>query len=715
MRNKDNDLKIVLILLIILSFVYVLISSNLDIYFYVTYYKLILNINYSLQIILLAIIIYFVVQLLRQVRKNIFGAVITRKLFLILLLIATIPAGLNIVISQYFIKNTVNSWFNPQMSQVLDNAFSLADRTLKYFGEELQKKSFVAMDYLSNANKKESLSDISRLKNLLSLDDLWIYKINGDIYLRGKSDKYFVSSLSEQTLEKIRTDGFFYEVQHQPSSTTHIFRFYLLYRSNSQDKILAIAQQAPEFMQLSTHKLNVSEKLYLFLSENRQKLKDIYSDTLLTIILLSISIAIMSSVYFSKYLIRPLNSILEGTKLIGQGVLNKNNLPNTNNHDELSMLVIAFKQMSKNLDKMRKIELAQKNQITEYKDYLENILNNLSSGIVVFDDNLQVKSINKISESILNIELEKLNNVTIDNWVMVYPYLTELVSLILSSNNTNDLEFNYKFKPNTKMHKNLFVKIIRFGVDENLNMILVSDITNLMTSKQNEVWSEIAKRLAHEIKNPLTPIVLSAERIEMKLMPKLNDTDKQFLDKLIKQIILQVEELKKLVNKFRDFASINKPQLVKVNLNTLLAQILTLYEEYNYIKLSNTNENGDIIVLGDESLLRQVLHNLLKNSIDAVESVAKKEVIVTLSKDELYGYIHIKDNGTGFGQEILDNIFEPYRTTKGEKGSGLGLAIVKKIIDEHNGKLDIYNDNGAQIIVQIPLFKHNLLREWNHA
>ena len=118
--------------------------------------------------------------------------------------------------------------------------------------------------------------------------------------------------------------------------------------------------------------------------------------------------------------------------------------------------------------------------------------------------------------------------------------------------------------------------------------------------------------------------------------------------------------------------------MVKVNLNTLLAQILTLYEEYNYIKLSNTNENGDIIVLGDESLLRQVLHNLLKNSIDAVESVSKKEVIVTLSKDELYGYIHIKDNGTGFRQEILDNIFEPYRTTKGEKGSGLGLA--KKLL-----------------------------------
>ena len=586
-KNRDYGLICIVAVLVILSFVYIIMSSSLDVYFYIAYYETILKINTGLQIILLLIISYFILKLIQQVRGNIFGAKITGKLFIILSVIAIVPASFNILISHYFINNSINSWFTPQIYEVFNTA--------SYFADEIKVK-----------------------------------------------------------------------------------------------------------------------QIYIFLYKNQHILTNIYNDTLFTSVLLSISIAIVFCVYYAKYLVRPLNDILENTKLIGQGLLTID----ANNHsngskDELSTLVVAFNQMSRNLEKMHNLELEQKNEITKNKDYLENIINNLNSSVIVFDEQLNVLSINKVSAQILNIDLSQLDGISLNNWHKVYPNLFDLIETILDKNthNTNYLEFNYKVKLSSNTQKNMYIKVINFGLDSKLSMILISDITNLMSAKQNEVWAEIAKRLAHEIKNPLTPIVLSAERIEMKLMPKLNEVDQGFLSKLIKQIILQVEELKKLVNGFRDFASINKPQLVKVDLNLIITQILMLYEDYSYIKVDIVDKNSDIIVLGDDSLLRQVIHNLLKNSIDAVEHVLVKEVSVAINKDDQYGYIKIKDNGTGFKQDILDNLFEPYQTTKGVKGSGLGLAIVKKIIDEHNGKLDVYNDSGATVIVQLPLFKNNLLRE----
>ena len=478
----------------------------------------------GLQIILLFIISCFIFKLIKQIRQKVFGAKITGKLFLTLSAIAVIPATFNIIISQYFIKNSINSWFTPQIYHIFNSATYLAD--------EIKVK-----------------------------------------------------------------------------------------------------------------------QVYLFLYTNQHILKNIYSDTLLTSVLLSISIAIVFCVYYAKYLIRPLNDILENTKLIGQGVLAKNNnVNNVRNRDELSTLVIAFNNMSRNLEKMHNLELEQKNEITEYKNYLENIINNLNSSVIVFDKELNIKSINRISEQILLIDLNQLDGSTLDKWASLYPNLADLIETILMKNHQdiNYLEFNHKVKFNSNTQKNLFIKVINFGVDSRLSMVLINDVTNLMAAKQNEVWSEIAKRLAHEIKNPLTPIVLSAERIEMKLMSKLNETDQQFLEKLIKQIILQVEELKKLVNSFRDFASINKPQLVKVDLTSIITQILTLYEDYSYIKLDIVTNNNDIIVFGDDSLLRQVIHNILKNSIDAVENILVKEVYVKIYKDNQYGYIKVKDNGVQF-------------------------------------------------------------------
>ena len=220
-------------------------------------------------------------------------------------------------------------------------------------------------------------------------------------------------------------------------------------------------------------------------------------------------------------------------------------------------------------------------------------------------------------------------------------------------------------------------------------MTLISDVTNLIKAKQNQAWADIAKRLAHEIKNPLTPIVLSAERIEMKLVPKLSNDDQVFLQRLVKQIIIQVEDLKDLVNKFRDFANINKPNLSKIEMVHFFNQFLTLYENINYIKFEVDIPENEILIMGDSSLLRQVFHNLLKNSIESIENIENKLIKVVLNIQNEYLGITIKDNGNGFENIIMENLFEPYRTTKGVKGSGLGMAIVKKIIDEHNGKIEV--------------------------
>lgn len=711
MKKVNIGFFIVILTLIIFSYFYVTIYSKYDVMLYLNDYKQIIQLNHIIEILLLITISFFIYKVFFR-STYVFGSVLTKKLFLLLSSVIVIPSLINIKIANYFIDNTVNRLFNPQIEELFDNSFSIAEESIKYFSKELRKKSVIAAEYLKLIDKSDDKADLAKIRNILDVNALSIYGIKGNLILQDKKNdqKYFPNILQNYIIVKIKNSGYYYEI-NKDANGNYLFYYYQFY---DKDKIIALTQFAPDFIRIDNSKIIQNKDLYLGLLSNKDNLKDVYTSTLIISVLLSISIAVLLSMFLSKFLIKRISNLIENIESIKNGSYKNNNAFQGN--DELSQLITSFNEMSHNLDKVRKLEKYQKEQITAYKNYLENLIKNISLSVVVYDDKFSIKNMNTITQQILEINIEEVFDVPINKWSEIYPHLEDFCSLI--ELNFNQVYTNSNWEENIIVRsnhniKNLFIKNVKFETNNDVQYItIISDVTNLIKAKQNQAWADIAKRLAHEIKNPLTPIVLSAERIEMKLTPKIGADDQVFLKRLINQIIIQVEDLKTLVNKFRDFANINKPNLSKIEIVYFFSQFLTLYENanYEYLKIEINLPNNEAFIMGDSSLLRQVFHNLIKNSIESIENNELKQLNIVISQEDQLVKILIKDNGTGFEQIIMENLFEPYRTTKGVKGSGLGMAIVKKIIDEHNGKIEVFNDNGANVVVKLPLVnEHSVL------
>lgn len=699
MKNINIGFLLVLAILIIFSYFYVTVYSKYDVILYLNDYKEIIQLNHIIEVLLVLTISFFVYKIF--FRSNVFGSKITKKIFILLSLMVIIPSLINIKIANYFIDNTVNRLFNPQIEELFNNSFNIAEESIKYFSKELKKKTTIATEYLKIIDQSDNNFNLEKIKNIIDVNNLRIYDISGKLLLNDSLNinGFLPVHLSQPLIAKIQSNGYYYEI-NKDLQGDYVFYYYQIYDKN---KIIVLSQNAPEFIRVDNTKLVQNKDLYLGLLSNKDHLKDVYTSTLIISVLLSISIAVLLSIFFAQFLIKRLSSLIENIQSIKQGSFNNKNLVYGN--DELSDLITAFNEMSQNLDRVRKLEKFQKEQITSYKNYLESLINNLSLSVIVYDEKYNIKNINLISHEILGVDLENLKGTPLNLWGKIYSHLDRLIEIIENnfSNKNNDWEENVIIRDGYNI-KTLFVKTIKFNTsDEILYITLISDVTNLIKAKQNQAWADIAKRLAHEIKNPLTPIVLSAERIEMKLTPKLATEDQTFLQRLVKQIIIQVEDLKELVNKFRDFANISKPSLSRMVVIQFFTQFYVLYENIDYIKLDKNFSEEELFFMGDSSLLRQVFHNLVKNAIESVELIENKLVLIQISKENSHVKILIKDNGPGFDKIIIENLFEPYRTTKGVKGSGLGMAIVKKIIDEHNGKIEVFNDNGANVVVKLPL------------
>lgn len=708
MKKVNIGFLIVILTLIIFSYFYVTIYSKYDVMLYLNDYKQIIQLNHIIEVLLLITISFFIYKVFFR-STYVFGSVLTKKLFLLLSSVIVIPSLINIKIANYFIDNTVNRLFNPQIEELFDNSFSIAEESIKYFSKELRKKSVIAAEYLKLVDKSDDKADLAKVRNILDVNALSIYGIKGNLILQDKNNdqKYFPNSLQNYIITKIKNSGYYYEI-NKDANGNYLFYYYQFY---DKDKIIALTQFAPDFIRIDNTKIIQNKDLYLGLLSNKDNLKDVYTSTLIISVLLSISIAVLLSMFLSKFLIKRISNLIENIESIKNGSYKNNN--SFQGNDELSQLITSFNEMSHNLDKVRKLEKYQKEQITAYKNYLENLIKNISLSVIVYDDKFLIKNMNTITQQILEINIEKVFDIPINKWSKIYPHLEDFCSLI--ELNFNQVYTNSNWEENIIVRsnhniKNLFIKNVKFETNNDVQYItIISDVTNLIKAKQNQAWADIAKRLAHEIKNPLTPIVLSAERIEMKLTPKIGADDQVFLKRLTNQIIIQVEDLKTLVNKFRDFANINKPNLSKIEIVHFFSQFLTLYENsnYEYLKIEVNLPKNEAFIMGDSSLLRQVFHNLIKNSIESIENNKLKQLNIIINQEDQLIKILIKDNGNGFERIIMENLFEPYRTTKGVKGSGLGMAIVKKIIDEHNGKIEVFNDNGANVVVKLPLVNEN--------
>ena len=465
-------------------------------------------------------------------------------------------------------------------------------------------------------------------------------------------------------------------------------------------------------------------------SLGRTGLRKMFVGTLTLTLFFAVFLAITLALLLGRQLARPLLMLLKGTQAVAQGDLSPK--PELDTGDELGMLTRQFNVMTRQLADTR-------TSLQESKAFLERVLGSLTAGVCIFDKNYNVVSSNAGADRIFKQDLTYLDGKPLSSSPALLEFeeaikegFATMKLTVTASEESSATQISHQNAPvwqkqiqlhtTNEFDNELGVTLFVRGTEltEDLRMVVFDDITDVVSAQRSIAWSEVARRLAHEIKNPLTPIQLSAERLQHKLAGKLSPEQEEMINRSTETIIGQVQAMKEMVNDFRDFAKTPTPQLKAVSINTLISEILGLYEGS---PLRTQLDPSCPNIMGDPTQLRQVIHNLLQNAQDASLEGARPSEPVEV-KTELVSYgehngivqkavrLSISDSGTGFTAKILARAFEPYVTTK-SKGTGLGLAVVKKIIDDHSAKIEIRNRMQGQEVVgaQVSILFMNLAKE----
>ena len=662
---------------------------------------------------LIAIIANQIKKLFRNIKKDVMGSRLSMRLVISFTLMAVIPGLIVYLVSVNFLTRSIESWFNVKVESALDGGLKLGQKALDIMLTDLELKAERMALSLSSLPATSQYAALSDLREKTGVQDATIISDQGKIIAVSSNDaESFLPALptliqlkqAENNIygkiEPITNKGLYLRVL-APINGTSV---------SNERLILQILQPVPNSLSTLAESVQDVFQDYQKLSYSRDSLKLIFSITLTLVLMLAILTAVAIGFLLSRKLSEPLALLAEGTKKIAKGNF-KTMLPEKGK-DELGVLVRSFNSMTRQLDQATQTSENNQIRLESARSYLETVLAHLSSGVIVINDAMEIKSFNIAASKILQVDLSKnkdqlLTSISNKN-KLLKDFVVSIQEEIKTSNRKMQPEiikqFEIRYEKNNQV---LSLQITTLPQNKVNNYVLmIDDITMMIQAQRNAAWSEVARRLAHEIKNPLTPIQLSAERIKHKLGSKLNKDDTEILDKAVSTIVNQVDAMKTMVNEFSEYARAPKLNLESTDINETIIEISHLFENSG-IKITTNLLKGLPKIKVDANMMRQVLINLIQNAQDAMVSNTKKPSIkINTNKYKNYLVLSIEDNGPGISEDILKKAFEPYVTTK-LHGTGLGLAIVKKIIEEHEGIIVVENikSGGAHINIQLPISK----------
>jgi nitrogen fixation/metabolism regulation signal transduction histidine kinase len=455
----------------------------------------------------------------------------------------------------------------------------------------------------------------------------------------------------------------------------------------------------PDAIARSADSVAATYRDYQELQLSKDGLKRIYTLTLTFTLMLALFAAVALAFFLAERLVRPLLILAEGTQAVAAGDFTPRAIMAT--HDELGVLTQSFSKMTHQLAEARSDTERHRNQLEATSAYLESVLANLSAGVLAFDAGFRLRAANRGATAILGDDLAGAENLPLAQW----PGHAEFAAAITAAFRERGAQWQQQLNlGNAGAAQALLLRGSTLPGGGGY-VVVFDDITHVISAQRTAAWGEVAQRLAHEIKNPLTPIQLSAERLQLKLVDKLDAASRDMLQRSTQTIINQVAAMKNMVNDFRDYAKTPPPEIVPIDFNGLVREVLDLYAASDARVVAELAADLPP-VLADPNQLRQVLHNLVKNAREALAEAAPAEPTITVAtqREDVRAVLSVSDNGAGFAPQILSRAFEPYVTTKA-KGTGLGLAIVRKVIDEHHGEIKLANRaaGGAEISIKLPL------------
>jgi nitrogen fixation/metabolism regulation signal transduction histidine kinase len=662
---------------------------------------------------LIAIIANQIKKLFRNIKKNVMGSRLSMRLVISFTLLAVIPGLIVYLVSVNFLTRSIESWFNVKVESALDGGLKLGQKALDIMLTDLQLKAERMALTLSSMPSTSQYGALSDLREKSGVQDVTIISDQGKIIAVSSSDaESFLPALPTLIQLKQAENNIYGKIEPITNKGLYLRVLAPINGASVSNErlILQILQPVPDSLSTIAESVQTVFQDYHKLSYSRDSLKVIFSITLTLVLMLAILTAVAIGFLLSKKLSEPLALLAEGTKKIAKGNF-KTMLPEKGK-DELGILVRSFNSMTRQLDQATQTSENNQIRLESARSYLETVLAQLSSGVIVINDAMEIKSFNIAASKILQVDLSKnkdklLTSISNKNKLLT-DFISSLQEEIYALNKKKQAEVIKEFEINyEKNNQVLLVQITPLPQNKLNNYVLmIDDITMMIQAQRDAAWSEVARRLAHEIKNPLTPIQLSAERIKHKLGAKLNKDDTDVLNKAVATIVNQVDAMKTMVNEFSEYARAPKLNLELTDINKFIKEISHLFENSG-IKISTKLSRDLPETKVDVNIMRQVLINLIQNAQDAMINNIKKPMIqINTSKLKNYIALSIEDNGPGFSAEILKKAFEPYVTTKSH-GTGLGLAIVKKIIEEHEGVITIENikNGGALINIQLPISK----------
>lgn len=669
-------------------------------------YNRLLVLNGAMVGLLMLIVGWQLLRLRRSLRRGVFGSRLAVRLVLLFALVAVVPGILLYAVSVQFLGRSIESWFDVRVDRALEGGLNVGRNALDYLLKDTTNKAQQIAMAIADAPGSPGLA-LTRAAEQAGSFDAALFSATGTVLAVAGTGRLTAppEPPPAQALRRARLQQETAAIEQAGDGL--VMR--VVVPVNSGDsfdplKVLQIFEPVPRSLAQEVDKVQAGLNDYKQISFSRQSLKRLYELTLTLTLLLALTSALGLAVVLSERFAEPLGLLAEGTRAVAQGDFSRRQP--VVSKDELGVLTDSFNTMTAQLAEAHIRDQESRRAIETTRAYLENILGNLSAGVLAFDERYRLRTANPSAAVILQEPLADLTGQALADWGGRLPGLAPFAQLVADGFQSGQEGTWQKEAHLTvgSLKRTLLMRGSRLpGAPVAGYVVVFDDVSELLEAQRDAAWAEVARRLAHEIKNPLTPIQLSAERLAHKLEPKLDGGDQETLRRGTQTIVAQVAAMKHMVDDFAIYARTPRPgQLQPVDLSALLLEVLALYENLRPHVVLNL-PGSSVVIQGEPTRLRQVFHNLLQNAIDAQAEAARPFYEIELTVDRRKATFVLTDGGPGFAADLLSHAFEPYVTTK-SKGTGLGLAIVKKIVEEHGGRVAVENapPHGARIALEFP-------------
>lgn len=706
-----NTASIIALLLLLMVSLYTISDATSHSASFGKYYNWLLFFNAIALVALSLLIVFNVYKLTVQYRLKAIGSRLTARMIGVFVLLTIIPVSVVYYFSLSFLHRGIDSWFDVGIETALEDSLKLGRSAIDLRKRDaLSKARGIAVE-IAEVDSEILVVYLDGVREQFGANEVTLYGHDKSIIASSSIDSTDLpEALSLTEVGDLDVDRPYLQLVDDPVYGLSIQVVMLVQSLDATEPAKTLQAQFPFTDRLNELTVGVQKAYdrYKHLAVLRDPLKTSFTMALSIIWLLSVLSAIWLAFLAARKLVAPINDLVEGTKAVAAGDYEKQ--LTLSGSDELGFLLRSFNNMTRKIARSRAVAEQSQRMEALQKNYLESVLQQLTSGVLTIDSSGRINSSNAAACSIFEIDNGAFNDSGIDDVVREHPMMApffEAVQSHLDQAGEWQEELVLFVQGGKKILRVRGTTLLAQPDEKQEQVIVVDDLTELIQAQKESAWSEMARRLAHEIKNPLTPIQLSAERLQRKLSGEVSEEKQGMLDRYTHTIVQQVEAMKSMVNAFTEYARSPQSLTQRVDFNAMLEEIAVLYhQDRDAVEINLELDRSLPLIEADNVRLRQLVHNLIKNSQETLEGkgwIRMKTACVEKSGRRWIEFT-VEDSGAGIADEVAQNLFEPYVTTK-TSGSGLGLAIVQKIVDEHGGSVRVSRapHGGARFSVLLPL------------